>query len=125
MISREYNFLIEKLLSSTLKRHIKWDVTSSAFKYKVKIGLETITIEKDLFRNSEITTNESYRISIINNEGKETSSTTVIKNSFNIEEYTLLNKLYKAASESSLNLDDTVKSILEELDRIDGESNQG
>lgn len=124
MITKEYKILIDRLLSSTLKKGIKWEETSLDFKYKAKVGLGTVTIEKSILKkmdNSVITL--SYLFSILNDEGKQIGSAFEANSNSGNPNYDILEKLYIAASESSLNINKTIQSMLDELDQLDAKNN--
>ncbi|MFV0420037.1 MAG: hypothetical protein ACK5KT_15065 [Dysgonomonas sp.] len=120
MISEKYKVLIDRLVSSTKKKLIKWEQTSSESKFKAKIGIGTITIEKaiewDINGNP---TGEYSRLAIINDEGIEADCIHLDNNLSNQTDYNLLEELYEVASDSTLKISDTIQSMLDELDKLD------
>jgi len=119
MINEKYRVLIDKLISSTKKKLVNWEQTSSESMFKTNIGLGTITIEKIV--NCDINgniTDEFHKLSIINDEGIEADCIYLSHDSTN-QDYNLLEELYTIASDSSLKITDTVQSMIDELNKLE------
>lgn len=117
MINEKYKVLINRLISSTKNKLVKWEQTSSESMFKTKVGLGTITIEKSIYRDiNGYLTGESCKLGIFNDEGVEADSIYLLNG--DSEDYNLLETLYEVVNDSTLKISDTLQSMLDELDKL-------
>lgn len=117
MINEKYKVLVDRLISSTKNKLVKWEQTSSESMFKTKVGLGTITIEKSIYRDiNGYTTTESCKLAIFNDEGVEADNIHLLND--NSKDYNLLEDLYMVVNDSTLKISDTVQSMLDELDNL-------
>lgn len=121
-MNEKYRSLIDKIILGSKNKTIKWEQTSRDDRFKAKIGIGAVTIEKNIYFDiNEIPYSQSFKFVIINSEGIDADSFSINEdNEVYVNDYLLLNQLYEVAKDSYLKISDTVQSMLDELDLLDG-----
>jgi hypothetical protein len=117
MIAENFKLLIEKLKRKTLKKEAIWTKTSRDEEFKLDIG--NISILTDNWFH-EIVNQQAVDINIFNRDGEKIEGILLTENELDFK--TLL-ELHNLAKQSYYRIDETFKSIFDELDsnRIVGE----
>jgi hypothetical protein len=110
MIAENFKLLIEKLKLKTLKHEAIWTKTSREEEFKLDIG--NISILTDNWFH-EIADQQAIDVNIFNRDGEKIEGVIFTENE--IEFKTLL-ELHTLAKQSYYRIDETFKSIFEELD---------
>jgi hypothetical protein len=110
MIAENFKLLIEKLKLKTIKREACWTKTSRDEEYKLHLG--KITILSDCWLD-EVSFNKKVDLIILNEDGEKIDGVILSKGD---DEYESLLELHTIAKQSYYKIDETFKSIFEELD---------
>ncbi len=113
MIEKKYRDLIDKLIQKSLMKKVSWNKSSRETEYYVHFKKGSFTVD-NWVNDSSVYVDFTLR----NANGIEIVSQTFEKES-NPEEFNYLFKLYKAAEESYIKVDETISSIINELDEED------
>jgi hypothetical protein len=109
MLSEKFKLLIEKLINKTNKREIIWSKTHRDDEYMLKVGNSTILIDCWIDDSFQCT----IELAIYNNSGDKIDG--IIINEQQVD-YPFLLGLHAIAKQTYYNVDETFKSIFEELD---------
>jgi len=122
MITKEYKDLVDKIISNTKNKKITWEQTSSEQEFKTKIGRGAVTIENRYYIDDIYNSKTHCRLtfSIINENGIQADSFSSTDEDEDLELYNLLKSLYDIAKDSYLKINETVESMLKELDSLEG-----
>lgn len=118
-MEEKYRVLVEKLNSNTLEKKITWETTSLDNQYKVKLGLGSIVLSKvarRVSRNKIIYLRTYYELEIINDEGSVSNSISLYEKEN--KDFLLLKELYINIENTYLKRDETIDSMLDELDKL-------
>ncbi len=109
MLSEKFKLLIEKLINKTNKREIIWSKTHRDDEYMLKVGNSTILIDCWIDDNFQCI----VELAIYNNIGDKIDGIIINEQQ---EDYPFLLGLHAIAKQAYYNVDETFKSIFEELD---------
>jgi hypothetical protein len=117
MIAENFRLLIEKLKYKSSKREAIWAKTSRDEEFKLHLG--KVTLLTDCWYD-EVTFNKKVDLVILNEDGEKIDGVILSKGE---DDYELLIELHTLAKQSYYKIDETFKSIFNELDsnRIIGE----
>ena len=110
MIAENFRLLIEKLKYKSSKREAIWDKTSRDEEFKLHLG--KVTLLTDCWYD-EVTFNKKVDLVILNEDGEKIDGVILSKGE---DDYELLIELHTLAKQSYYKIDETFKSIFEELD---------
>ncbi|MES2765342.1 MAG: hypothetical protein V4642_05715 [Bacteroidota bacterium] len=110
MMPENYQLLITKLTERTVNRDALWEKTSREEEFRLQLNSSVITIDKwfDSFEGKVY-----YDLAIYNEDGHQIDK---IGCSDTTDGYKLLKALHSAVSRIHYKVDETFKSIFEELD---------
>jgi hypothetical protein len=120
MIAENFRLLIEKLKYKSSKREAIWAKTSRDEEFKLHLG--KVTLLTDCWYD-EVTFNKKVDLVILNEDGEKIDGVILSKGE---DDYELLIELHTLAKQSYYKIDETFKSIFEELDsnKVIGEKNK-
>ncbi|MFM2203875.1 MAG: hypothetical protein RLZZ605_839 [Bacteroidota bacterium] len=120
MIAENFRLLIEKLKYKSAKREAIWAKTSRDEEFKLHLG--KVTLLTDCWYD-EVTFNKKVDLVILNEDGEKIDGVILSKGE---DDYELLIELHTLAKQSYYKIDETFKSIFEELDsnKVIGEKNK-
>jgi hypothetical protein len=110
MIAENFRLLIEKLKYKSSKREDIWAKTSRDEEFKLHLG--KVTLLTDCWYD-EVTFNKKVDLVILNEDGEKIDGVILSKGE---DDYELLIELHTLAKQSYYKIDETFKSIFEELD---------
>ena len=110
MIAENFRLLIEKLKYKSSKREAIWAKTSRDEEFKLHLG--KVTLLTDCWYD-EVTFNKKVDLVILNEDGEKIDGVILSKGD---DEYESLLELHTRAKQSYYKIDETFKSIFEELD---------
>lgn len=110
MIAENFRLLIEKLKYKSAKREAIWAKTSRDEEFKLHLG--KVTLLTDCWYD-EVTFNKKVDLVILNKDGEKIDGVILSKGE---DDYELLIELHTLAKQSYYKIDETFKSIFEELD---------
>lgn len=110
MIAENFRLLIEKLKYKSSKREAIWAKTSRDEEFKLHLG--KVTLLTDCWYD-EVTFNKKVDLVILNEDGEKIDGVILSKGE---DDYELLIELHALAKQSYYKIDETFKSIFEELD---------
>jgi hypothetical protein len=110
MIAENFRLLIEKLKYKSSKREAIWAKTSRDEEFKLHLG--KVTLLTDCWYD-EVTFNKNVDLVILNEDGEKIDGVILSKGE---DDYELLIELHTLAKQSYYKIDETFKSIFEELD---------
>ena len=110
MIAENYRLLIEKLKYKIAKSEAIWAKTSRDEEFKLHMG--KVTILTDCWYD-EVSFNNKVDLVILNEDGEKIDGIMISKGE---EDFELLLELHTLAKQSYYKIDETFKSIFEELD---------
>ena len=110
MIAENFRLLIEKLKYKSAKREAIWAKTSRDEEFKLHLG--KVTLLTDCWYD-EVTFNKKVDLVILSEDGEKIDGVILSKGE---DDYELLIELHTLAKQSYYKIDETFKSIFEELD---------
>ncbi len=111
MIEQKYKEIIEKLVSSTRQKRIKWEKTSRDTEFKVVLGSSMVTTDNWLLD----TGTKCVDLGLWNSNGELAGRIAFEDNELEGEDYRTLLELYTLVKNSYYKVDETFDEILNNL----------
>lgn len=114
MITKEYRELIDKIIERTYDGKIKWETTSDRNKYLCKIGDKTIIVRSYTYNdNAELIDTQCISFEILDILGEKIDGIYIDENE---SDFIKMTSLYDMARRNALNIDRTIRDLLDALE---------
>jgi hypothetical protein len=111
-MENKIKILLAALTKKSLNNETVWSKTSGDNEFKIILSKATLTIDKWLDEDGE-----NYDVKIYNEDGEEIESIHSMESEdFDNENFKLLQGLHDAVSKTFYKIDETIDSILDELE---------
>lgn len=108
---------INNILKGTQMQKFSWEVAERNSEYRLRLGTGVVTVDKWIGTDDESGQEFSMAdITIYNNAGVEVDRT-IVSRQEEPGDYELLTTLYDAARRSALKVDQTLETLLGEIDK--------
>lgn len=111
MIEQRYQEVIDKLISGTQQKKIKWERTSRNSEFKVILGASIVMTDHWVLENGV----QCVDLSLLNSDGEIAGRIAFENNEKEGDDYRYLLELYTIAKNSYYKVDETFSEILSNL----------